>query len=111
MIVELVTFPTPAGMSREAEYDGAVHAAGEWIKNTELVAKHFMRDGEGLSGAVYFWPSIEASKRGHDAKWLEGFRKRNGCDPTISYFELMVTADAKGGQVIEYGARLGAAAE
>ena len=110
MIIEIVTFPTPEGMSREVEYEGARHAGEQWIKNPELVAKHFMRDGK-TSGAVYFWPSVEASKRGHNAEWLEGFRKRNGCDPTISYFELMVTADAKGGQVIEYGAKLGAAAE
>jgi hypothetical protein len=115
MIIELVTFPTPAGMSRQAEYDGALHAAGEWIKNGELVAKHFMRglqggDNEGTSGAVYMWPSMEASKRGHDAKWLEGFRKRNGCDPTIQYFDLMLSADGVGKQIVEYEA-MGEAAE
>lgn len=112
MIVEIVTFPTPKGMDRKAEYDGARHSAHEWVRNSELVAKHFMRDGEGLSGAVYIWPSVEASKRGHNAQWLEGFRKRNGCDPTIKYFELMLSADAAGGQVVEYDETpLGAAAE
>ncbi|MGE3245827.1 MAG: hypothetical protein AB7F96_11420 [Beijerinckiaceae bacterium] len=110
MIIEIVTFPTPAGMTREAEYEGARHAGEQWIKNPELVAKHFMRDGT-TSGAVYFWPSIEAAKRGHDEKFLEGFRKRNGCDPEIRYFEFMMTADAKAGTVIEYGEAMGAAAE
>lgn len=121
MIIEIVTFPTPDGMDREAEYEGARHGAAEWIQNGDLIAKHFMRGmarpqsegtgSEGTSGAVYLWPSVEASKRGHDAKWLEGFRKRNGCDPTIQYFELMMTADGQGKQVVEYDEAVGEAAE
>lgn len=103
MILEFVTFPTPQGQMRDQEYEGARHSAAMWIKNNELVTKHFLRDGEGTSGAAYIWPSVEAAKRGHNAEWLAEFRKRNGCDPEIRYFELMMTADPKADKVVEYG--------
>ncbi|MCC2097854.1 MAG: hypothetical protein KDJ29_13230 [Hyphomicrobiales bacterium] len=109
MILEFVTFPTPPGQTRDQEYDGARHSAAAWVKNSELVAKHFIRDGEGTSGATYIWPSVEAAKRGHNEAWLAEFRKRNGCDPVIRYFELMMTADAKAGKVVEYGEEMQAA--
>ena len=111
MILELVTFPTPDGVTRDKEYEGARHSAALWVKNSELVAKHFLRDDAGGSGAAYIWPSVEAAKRSHDAAWLADFKKRMGCEPDIRYFELMMTADARGGQVIEYGEPLGQAAQ
>lgn len=103
MILELVTFKKPDGLTREKEYEGARHSAEMWIRNDELVAKHFLRNDEGMGGAAYIWPSRAAAERGHDAAWRADFVKRMGCEPTIQYFELMLTADAKGKKVVEYG--------
>ena len=82
-----------------------MHAAHEWIKHPELVAKHFFRDGEaGVGGAVYFWPSKEAAQRAHNEEWRKGVLARTGGNaPEIRYFEFMVSADAVSGQVVEHG--------
>jgi len=103
MIIEFVTFKNRPGLSREEEIANAVHAAHEWIKHPELVAKHFFRDEEGTGGAVYFWPSKEAAQRAHDEKWRKGLVARTGGnEPQIRYFEFIATADAVNKKVIEY---------
>lgn len=102
MIVEIVTFKNRGGLTREAEYEGAHHSAQHWLKNPELIAKHFMRDGEN-GGAVYIWPSIEAARRGHDEKWRQSVIERTGGhEPQIRYFELMMSADPKSGTITQY---------
>lgn len=104
MIIEIVTFRNRPGLTRDEEYAGALHAAHEWIKHPELVAKHFFRDDEGTGGAVYFWPSKEAAQRAHNETWRKSVIARTGGnEPEIKYFEFMVTADAAGQQVIEHG--------
>ena len=65
MIIEIVTFKNRPSLTRDEEYASALHAAHQWIKNPELVAKHFIRDDEGNGGAVYIWPSKEAAQRAH----------------------------------------------
>lgn len=111
MIVELVTFPTADTLSRDKEYEGARHSAALWVKNPDLIAKHFIRDEDNHGGAIYIWPSVADAKRHHNAGWLADFEKRMGCTPKVQYFELMMTADPKGGKVIEFGVPLAAAAE
>ena len=104
MIIEIVTFKNRADLTRQGEYDGARHAAEEWIKNPELVAKHFIRDEDGNGGAVYIWPSKEAAQRAHNDEWRKGVLARTGGNqPQIRYYEFMLTADAANGKVVEYG--------
>ena len=103
MIIEIVTFKNREGVTCEQEYASALHAAHEWIKHPELVAKHFFRDGES-GGAVYIWPSKDAALRAHNEAWRQSVIERTGGnEPNHTYYELMVSADAKGKQVIEYG--------
>jgi hypothetical protein len=71
MIVELVTFKNRVGISYEEEYSDAQKGAQAWLANSDLIAKHFIRDGD-VGGAVYFWPSKEAAQRAHDNKWRDG---------------------------------------
>lgn len=103
MIIEIVTFRNRAGLTREEEHASALHAAHQWIKHPELVAKHFFRDDEGTGGAVYFWPSKEAAQRAHNEEWRKSVLARTGGnEPQIKYFEFMVTADAAAGKVVEH---------
>ncbi len=102
MIIELVTFKNRDGLSRDQEYAGAREAVQQWLANSELIAKHFLRDGE-YGGAVYVWPSKAAAQRAHDETWRQAVMARTGGhEPQIRYFELMMTADPKAGKVIEY---------
>jgi hypothetical protein len=103
MIVELVIIKNREGITYEQEYSDAQKGAQAWLANSDLIAKHFIRDG-AFGGAVYFWPSKEAAQRAHDDKWREGVLARTGGNPPeIRYFDLMMSCEPQIQMVTEYG--------
>jgi hypothetical protein len=107
MIVELVTFNSPAGWSREQTLEDARHVVPKWTANRDLVRKHFLRgigEAEGTDAGFYIWPSVEAAQRAHNEEWRQAVRKRTGGDPTIRYFDLFLLVDNERGCVTEWDA-------
>lgn len=110
MILELVTFKSPAEWDREKTLDDARHVVPKWVANKDLVRKHFLRGIDGNGGAdgtgagVYIWPSIEAAQQAHNAEWQESVKKRTGGYATIRYFDLMLRVDNEHGTVTEWDA-------
>lgn len=105
MIVEFVTFPTPAGWSRDQLLDEAKHTIPKWTANRDLLRKHFANgigDTEGTTAGIYVWPSIEAAQKAHDEAWREAVKKRSGSYPTIRYFDLFLLIDNEQGRVTEW---------
>lgn len=105
MIVELVTFATPAGWSREQVLEDAKHTIPKWSSNRDLLRKHFalgLGEDDGLSAGIYVWPSIDAAKQAHNEEWREGVKKRTGGYPTIRYFDLFLLIDNERGRVTEW---------
>jgi hypothetical protein len=105
MILELVTFKSPAGWDRDRVLDDAKHVVAKWAANKELVRKHFLLgigEAEGTGAGVYLWPSIEAAKRAHNAEWQESVKTRTGDYATIRYFDLMLLVDNENGRVTEW---------
>lgn len=107
MIVELVTFPSPAGWDRAQILEDAKHTIPKWTANRDLVRKHFLRglgDAADTGAGIYIWPSIEAAKKAHDDAWRESVKKRTGGYPTIRYFDLFLLIDNEHDRVIEWAA-------
>lgn len=107
MIVEFVTFPTPAGWSRDQILEDAKHTIPKWTANKELLRKHFARgtgDDEGNLAGIYVWPSVEAAQRAHDEAWREAVKTRCGSYPSIRYFDLFLLIDNEHGSVTEWAA-------
>lgn len=103
MIVELVIIKNREGITPEEEYADAQKGARAWLPHSDLIAKHFIRDGE-VGGAVYVWPSKEAAQRAHDDKWREGVLARTGGNPPeIRYFDLMMSCEPRKQKITEYG--------
>jgi hypothetical protein len=105
MIVELVTFKTPAGWDRARLLDDAKHTIPKWRSNPELLRKHFARGlgaDDGTAAGIYLWPSIEAAQRAHDASWRESVRQRTGGDPDIRYFDLFLLIDNEQQRAVEW---------
>ena len=103
MIIELVIIRNRDGITPEEEYADALKGAAHWLPHPELIAKHFIRDGEN-GGAVYVWPSKEAAQRAHDDKWREGVLARTGGNPPeIRYFDLMMSCEPPIQKITEYG--------
>jgi hypothetical protein len=107
MILELVTFQSPAGWDRERVLEDAKSVVPKWAANRELVRKHFLLgigEAEGTGAGVYIWPSVEAAQRAHDDRWREAVKQRTGDYPVIRYFDLLVLVDNEQGRVIEWPA-------
>ncbi len=103
MIIELILIKNRAGITAQEEYADALKGAAHWLSHSELIAKHFIRDGN-YGGAVYFWPSKEAAQRAHDNTWREGVLARTGGNPPeIRYFDLMMSCEPKIQKIAEYG--------
>jgi hypothetical protein len=108
MILELVTFKNPAGLSREAELEGARSVVAKWRANPELLRKHFMRTEDGSQGgAVYLWKSRAAAQAAHDATWRAAVKERTGSEPTCQYFDMLLLLDNEQGNVTEFPAPVG----
>ena len=102
MIVELVLFKSPPGMSRDEILADAKTTVPRWRANRELVRKHYLLGDDGYGGGVYLWPSRAAAQRGHDAAWQAGVERRTGSKPMIKYFDLLMIVDNEQGTVTEW---------
>ncbi len=105
MILELVTFQSPAGWDRARVLDDAKTTIPKWTANPELVRKHFLLgigDAEGMGGGAYLWPSVEAARKAHDEAWREAVRQRTGSYPSIRYFDLLLLIDNEQRRVTEW---------
>jgi len=105
MILELVTFPSPAGWSRARILEDAKKTIPKWSANPQLARKHFLLgigEAEGTGGGAYLWPSVAAAQQAHDAAWRESVKARTGAYPTIRYFDLMLLVDNEGRRVTEW---------
>jgi hypothetical protein len=102
MIVEYVQFKYPAGWTREQILEDGRKTVAGWRANEELIRKHYIADEAGNGGAFYIWPSKEAARRGHDAKWRANIEARTGSTPVIRYFDLLMIVDNAAGKVTEF---------
>ena len=102
MIVELVRFRNPPGLTREQLLDGARHALPRWQANAALVSKHFTCSPDRREGmGIYVWPTVADARAGHGAEWIAQAEARTGGKVEISYHDLLMTLDKVSGQVSE----------
>jgi hypothetical protein len=102
MIVELVEFTHPPGSTRSAIDEGARATLPHWRANADLLRKHYLLGTDGQTGAgIYFWPSVEAAQRAHDAAWIAQAERRTGQSVRIRHFELLMTLDNQAGTLTE----------
>lgn len=107
MILEFVTFKTPAGWDRARVLEDAKHTIPKWAANGDLLRKHFalgVGADEGTSAGIYIWPSVEAARTAHNDEWREAVKTRSGGYPTIQYFDLFLLIDNEHRQVTEWAA-------
>jgi len=107
MILELVTFRTPAGWGRAQVLEDAKHTIPKWVANGDLLRKHFALGvglDEGTTVGMYIWPSVEAARKAHNDEWREAVKARSGGYPTNQYFDLFLLIDNERGRVTEWTA-------
>ena len=108
MIVELVLFKTPAGLTPEAEREMARATLPRWQADQDLVRKHYIRGSDAaggpLGGGVYIWPSKAHAQAAHDDAWCRMVEQRTGAAPTFQYFEMFMLLDNEAQTVTEFDA-------
>lgn len=102
MIIEMVLFDNPPGLTREAELEGARAVVPKWQANADLQRKMFMRSEDGRQGgAVYVWPNKAAALAAHGDEWRAAVKARTGSEPVCRYFDVLIDLDNVAGQVRE----------
>ena len=100
MIVELVEFRHPPQSARGDIVAAALATVPRWRADPALGRKHYLLGVDGQGGAgVYFWSSIEAAQRAHDADWVAATEARTGQPVRIRYFDLLMTLDNEDGSL------------
>jgi len=102
MILEIVSFELPDGMSDTELLDDARSVVDHWRANQSLVRKYFVK-GDGKAAGIYIWPDLASAERAHDAAWVERFRTRTGVEPGIERLDLFMEIDNFAGAVREFG--------
>jgi hypothetical protein len=94
MIVEIVSFDLPEGMTRDEVVELFEKSVPRWRANPDLVRKYYLFDGASRTGGgVYLWPDIAAAKTAHDDAWCDMAEKMYGCRPRFRYFEAPLIVD------------------
>ena len=94
MITAIVLYDLPPEIGREACRQHFLNIAPGFLDVPGFVRKQFICDTDGrVAGGSYIWESLDDAKAFYNGPWLEGIRRRYGCEPRISYFETFAVAD------------------
>lgn len=94
MVTEIVLFPLPNGLTREAAVARFQDNAAMWRGRPGLVRKQYLYDEAGRrAGGAYLWTSREAALRAHSPAWQAQMARIFGGPPTIEVFETPLVVD------------------
>ncbi|HEX3399970.1 MAG TPA: YdhR family protein [Acetobacteraceae bacterium] len=98
MITAIVLYDLPPEIDREACRQHFLKIAPDFLGVPGFVRKQFIHDVNGsVAGGSYIWKDLDSAKAFYNGPWLEGIRRRYGCEPRVSYFETFAIADQKTG--------------
>ena len=102
MLIEVITFKLPEGMTREELLRNYRETTEKWSKVEALVRKTYLYDAAaGLGGGVYQWKSVEAADHWHGDEWREFVKGLYGHYPEVRRFEVPVVVDNAAKEVVE----------
>lgn len=94
MVTEIVLFPLPNGLAREAVLARFRDNAAMWRARPGLLRKHYLYDEAGRrAGGAYLWSSREAASRAHSPAWQAQIARIFGAPPSIEVFETPLVID------------------
>jgi hypothetical protein len=94
MIVAIVRFPLPDGMTAEQARASFEASAPSYQGLPGLIRKYYVRAGDGSEGGgVYLWESRAAADAVYDDAWRARLTERFGAEPRVEYLECPVVVD------------------
>lgn len=102
MLIEVITFKLPDGMTREQLLSNYRDTTVKWSNVTELASKSYLYDEDArLGGGVYQWHDEEAADRWHGDDWRESVKELYGDYPEVRRFDVPIVVDNGREEVIE----------
>ncbi len=94
MIVAIVRFPLPDGMTPEGVRASFERSAPSYQGLTGLQRKYYLRaDDNSIGGGVYLWDDRAAAEAVYDDAWRARLTERFGTAPQVEYFECPVVVE------------------
>lgn len=94
MIVAIVRFPLPAGMTAEQARASFEASAPSYQGLPGLHRKYYLRAEDGSEGGgVYLWATRDAAEAVYDDAWRARLTERFGAEPRVEYLECPVVVD------------------
>jgi heme-degrading monooxygenase HmoA len=93
MMTAIVEYALPPSTGRRECLEHLTRIAPGFREVPGFLRQHFLYSAAGVGGGVYLWESREDAERFDAGPWLEGIRRRDGVDPTITDFETLVICD------------------
>ena len=94
MIVAIVRFPLPAGMTAEQTRASFEASASSYQGLPGLQRKYYLRSEDGTEGGgVYLWESRAAAEAVYDEAWRARLTERFGAEPRVEYLDCPVVVD------------------
>ena len=103
MMIEIITFNLPEGMSRDDLIKNYHETVDKWRGVNDLIRKSYIFDeGQHLGGGVYHWKNVEATDQWHGADWKEFVKNLYGSYPIVRRFDVPLVADNELSKTIEF---------
>jgi len=102
MLLEVITFKLPDGMTKEQMLENYRITTKKWSEVGDLIRKNYLYDGDKrLGGGVYHWQNAKAADLWHGEDWRESVKELYGNYPEVRRFEVPIVVDNALEKVIE----------
>ena len=103
MMIEVITFQLPEGMTRDDVINNYEDTTDKWRNINELIRKSCIYDEEAhLGGGIYHSETTAAADQWHDVEWCKFVKELYGRDPVVRRFGVPIVADNKPDQTITF---------
>lgn len=101
MIVTIVRFKLPTGMTRDKAIALFKQTASRYRALPGLVRKYYLWSPDGTGGGCYLWETRQQAEQLFTREWCAYVAERYGAEPAVDYFETPVIIDNLEGKIAE----------
>jgi hypothetical protein len=107
MTIVVTRFSLPAPLTNDEVKPIFLSTAPLYQGRPGLLRKHYLLSDDGrTAGAVYLWQSRSEAEKCYSSEWRQFVTEKYGSEPSVTFFENLVTVDNVTGASITQELRL-----